>query len=47
MKKKTKPITPRWLDNSWVYVPSVATNVAERFKQFGFVPPSELKPKQS
>jgi hypothetical protein len=47
MTKKKKPITSRWQDSNWVYVPAVATNVLERFKQFGFVPPSECKFKQA
>lgn len=43
MKKINKPVLPLWQDPNWVYVPSVATNIMLRFKQFGFVPPSEQK----
>jgi hypothetical protein len=44
MKKVIKPIPqPKWQDPKWVYVPAVATNVLQRLKDFGFVPPSEAK----
>ena len=45
MKKQIKKIQAKWQDPKWVYIPAVATNVMERFKQFGFQPPSEVKPK--
>ena len=40
-KKKVKLNSPKWQDNTWVYVPAVATDVLKRFKQFGWIPPSE------
>jgi hypothetical protein len=33
-------------DPNWKYIPAAATNVAETFKRFGFVPPSTLKESQ-
>jgi len=43
MKKVIKKPEAKWIDPKWIYVPAVATNVLERFKSFGFVPPSEVK----
>jgi hypothetical protein len=35
--------TPNYLDKNWKYVRSEATNIAETFKKFGYIPPSEQK----
>ena len=37
------PVPPSLLDPSWKYTPSSATNVLQRFKAMGWVPPSEVK----
>jgi hypothetical protein len=31
------------LNPNWHYVPSVSTNIMERFRSMGWVPPSEAK----
>lgn len=40
MKKNIKPV-PQWQNPNWVYTPSVATDILSRFKQLGWIPPSE------
>jgi hypothetical protein len=45
MKKKQEPIKPvyYWQLSDWKYIPACSTNVMERFKQYGWTPPSERK----
>jgi hypothetical protein len=31
------------LDPNWKYVPAASTNILERFRSMGWVPPSEVK----
>jgi len=33
----------RLLDPNWVYIPASQTDVLKRFKQMGWIPPSEVK----
>jgi len=39
--KIKEPKSQYWDDKNWKYTPSVATNILARFKQLGWVPPSE------
>jgi hypothetical protein len=34
------------LDKDFVYIPACKTDIMERFKALGFVPPSTLQPKK-
>lgn len=45
-----QPPPPVWLQHqasllnpNWKYIPAAATNIMERFRAMGWVPPSELK----
>jgi len=47
----TEPV-PQWLakphhitDPNWRYVPSASTDILKRFREMGWIPPSELKSK--
>ena len=40
MKKKPAPL---WKNPKWQYVPAAQTDILKRFKQAGWVPPSEQK----
>lgn len=49
----TDPKPPSWLDNphhilnpNWRYIPAAQTDILKRFRDMGWVPPSELKAKQ-
>jgi hypothetical protein len=35
--------TPSLLDKNYVYIPANRTNVAETWKKYGYIPPSEQK----
>jgi hypothetical protein len=46
----TQPKQPSWLaqrssllNPNWKYVPAASTNILERFRAMGWVPPSEAK----
>ena len=46
----TQPQQPSWLaqrssllNPNWRYVPAASTNIMERFRAMGWVPPSEAK----
>jgi hypothetical protein len=46
----TQPKQPSWLaqrssllNPNWRYVPAASTNIMERFRAMGWVPPSEAK----
>jgi hypothetical protein len=45
-----KPQAPAWLaqrasllNPAWKYVPAASTNILDRFRAMGWVPPSEVK----
>jgi hypothetical protein len=45
----TEPV-PQWLakphhitDPNWKYIPSASTDILKRFREMGWIPPSELK----
>lgn len=50
MKDADHPQKPAWLqprpsllNPAWKYIPAASTNIMERFRAMGWVPPSEAK----
>jgi len=39
--KKQKKTEPSWKNPSWPYIPACATDILKRFKDKGWIPPSE------
>lgn len=45
--KTKKPIKAKCFDKDWEYVSSCKTNIIDRFKKLGWIPPSEVKESKS